>query len=845
MSLTRISREFEMKKIYPYILVLFVIPNVFANDGVKGCLSTVSTLSGPIEMLNKELTSCGYNKGLAELEKVKKDQEKYVLEKLASKLALQINQNLEETAFLTNFFNSNGDDLLMKEADTAGNVKRECSLSQMKEIEKCGGTSKGSLYDMKLNFLKKNLNPTNKKSKYGDGLFGILADKYTSNLGVAGFTKNNSNLQCPLDGEASGFSLTSQLDEISAEQIVKTLQTNKDPLVLKELFDNYGQLKFIRDAEKIDDFIKYISGFNLNKNKSSAKIYIANFFKDKKNQKEFFAPTMANECSKVTKNINKFLCSDLDELGSIKKDNSKMIFNGLEVKPMDDQLIDFDSDDVALRAYGFQCIALAKSKIPNDAHGTINSEQKLDDWYDGFTKNTRPEVSVDNNIEKKKLFCANYSCSSEDSKGSSSCKSGGPLLSSDLKKIMQCDLSPLGKKCDSDALKAIDYMEGNEKLRFSIGNIADVMNSSSQSQEDIQKAKSSLPDFAENFLGIEGSLIALGKPVTPIMIAEKMEDFKERKLNSEIPPYKAPNPERTEYAKNDKAESVFETAPSIPRTPNEYTSTVTPTSIVNRILPSGSTSQRIEGVRRNSKNDYWTDDLPETTKKDKTTKTSQNDSATPGAQSSPSTQNSEFTKQEFENYKSEVSKEVNANRSKISAVSGELARTQQELASQRAEMERRFADLERKQNEFKDSSKPKEVAEVKSLKKEADTLKSDMAKLDRAPASISSGSGGLIVTPESLKTLSEVELQKRGVDIDESFVISIKIKDKNGINEELVNVAVIRHNTNGKSYLIPRYEGKNEEIIKAIEKSPLFSDFIKVVKTKMKSFASLRDIIKL
>ena len=324
-----------------------------------------------------------------------------------------------------------------------------------------------------------------------------------------------------------------------------------------------------------------------------------------------------------------------------------------------------------------------------------------------------------------------------------------------------------------------------------------------------------------------------------------MEDFKERKLNSEIPPYKAPNSERTEYAKNDKAESVFETAPSIPRTPNEYTSTVTPTSIVNRILPSGSTSQRIEGVRRNSKNDYWTDDLPETTKKDKTTKTSQNDSATPGAQSSPSTQNSEFTKQEFENYKSEVSKELNANRSKISAVSGELARTQQELASQRAEMERRFADLERKQNEFKDSSKPKEVAEVKSLKKEADTLKSDMAKLDRAPASISSGSGGLIVTPESLKTLSEVELQKRGVDIDESFVISIKIKDKNGINEELVNVAVIRHNTNGKSYLIPRYEGKNEEIIKAIEKSPLFSDFIKVVKTKMKSFASLRDIIKL
>jgi len=121
-------------------------------------------------------------------------------------------------------------------------------------------------------------------------------------------------------------------------------------------------------------------------------------------------------------------------------------------------------------------------------------------------------------------------------------------------------------------------------------------------------------------------------------------------------------------------------------------------------------------------------------------------------------------------------------------------------------------------------------------------LRAELAYKNRAPASVAASGDGVIVTTDKLKTLKEEELQKLGVDIEQSFVIAIKVKEGN--NEKLVNVPVIRHTSKGKSYLIPRYEGKNDEIMKAIEKSPLFKDFILEVKSKMKAFTGLRDLIK-
>jgi len=366
-------------------------------------------------------------------------------------------------------------------------------------------------------------------------------------------------------------------------------------------------------------------------------------------------------------------------------------------------------------------------------------------------------------------------------------------------------------------------------------------NSTSQSTPDqIKKAKSELPDFAENYLGLEGSLIALGKPVTPITIAEKKEDFKERKLNSEPPKYQPPTPNKTEYANNNQTQQQNEMATIVPaENLNSRVATNSNSTFAPAILPEQ--SRPIEGIRSKKKkkvdSSYWMDDIPDVTpkkneddsktvkKEEETTKTIANN-------------DSSFNKNEFDDYKRNIEKELAANRSKLSTVSSDLARTQQDMASQRAEMERRIADLERKQVEMKNATEPKELAQVKAYKKESDSLRAELADKNRAPASVAASGDGVIVTTDKLKTLKEDELQKLGVDIEQSFVIAIKVKEGN--SEKLVNVPVIRHTSKGKSYLIPRYEGKNDEIMKAIEKSPLFKDFILEVKSKMKAFTNLR-----
>jgi len=822
-----------MKVIFYFSIFILQTELVNALEIYTGCLQKVTTLTGQIENLNNEITSCGYNKGLAELEKIQEEQRKYVYEKLADKLANKLIQNSEETALLSNYFNQNGDDLLMKDSDPEGKIKRECSLSAIKGIEKCGGGAKSQYFNLKLDLLKKKLGVSNSTSPFGNDLYGMLAQKFIGNMGII---KSGANLTCPLESGVSGFILKSQIDDLSALDIIAGAKGKKENFEAR--FDSYAQLKLIKDAgpEAVEKFQLYLLNMPTN---SSAKNYIAKFFSDKENQKKYLAPTIARDCEMVNKTVNNFLCADLDDLGSVEKDISKNLFNGLDVAAMDDQLIDFDSDQIALRAYGFQCLSQAKSKLLTVEDK--KKEHRLDDWYKDFTRNTRPEISQDKDQDQNKQFCSTYTCSSEESKNTKSCKNGGPLSSLDWKAMIGC---PGNEKCKAETLKAIDYLESLEKLQAQI-NIPLADNSTSQSTPDqIKKAKSELPDFAENYLGLEGSLIALGKPVTPITIAEKKEDFKERKLNSEPPKYQPPTPNKTEYANNNQTQQSNEMASIVPaENLNSRVATKSNSSFAPTIVPEH--SRPIEGIRSKKKkkaeSSYWMDDIP-----DVTPKKSEDDSKTvkkeEEATKTISTNDSSFNKSEFEDYKRNIDRELSANRNKLSAVSNELARTQQDMASQRAEMERKIADLERKQAEMKNVTEPKEVAQVKSYKKESDSLRAELANKNRAPASVAASGDGVIVTTDKLKTLKEEELQKLGVDIEQSFVIAIKVKEGN--SEKLVNVPVIRHTSKGKSYLIPRYEGKNDEIMKAIEKSPLFKDFILEVKSKMKAFTGLRDLIK-
>ncbi|MBC7430207.1 MAG: hypothetical protein H7336_16455, partial [Bacteriovorax sp.] len=370
-----------MNKPYTLALIIFLNSSAFSAEKAPNCIREIKSADGPLAMLDKTLTSCGYMEGLTNLKGQKDIHQKAIYEKLSNQLSKKISQNSEETALLTNYFYSNGADLSMNNSE----VKKSCNLPSLKNIETCGGKKqKSAFYEMKLNALKKSLNPSGDKSRLGDGLYGILADKYVKNMGIANLGNKEKSLQCPLDGGVSEFILSSQLDELSAQDIIKgAIQPDA---VFETRFNSYAQLKFLKSAgkEAVAEFKKYVLEKSKNKDISS-KDYIAKFFLREDIQKKYLAPTLAKQCESINDNINRFLCEDLTELGSTDSEVSTKMFNGLDVGQIDDQFgVDKTNMDT-MTAYGFQCLAQEKKKGPVDKYASKEKEEKLDDWYNDFT----------------------------------------------------------------------------------------------------------------------------------------------------------------------------------------------------------------------------------------------------------------------------------------------------------------------------------------------------------------------------------------------------------------------------------------------------------------------------
>jgi hypothetical protein len=249
----------------------------------------------------------------------------------------------------------------------------------------------------------------------------------------------------------------------------------------------------------------------------------------------------------MNKNLNEFLCSDLTEMGSLDDTTSQTLFNKLNTTDsMEDQYeVDF-SDSSVLTAYGMQCLA-KENELKNPDRTKAKDFQSIDQWYADFTNNTREEDSIESSKNIIDNFCSSYTCKSPESKEQNSCKQGGPLSSTELALSLGCNQNPISKKCTSDALKAISYMGNLEKLRSdskdqyasTSTSIIASSDSSMNSKED-KIVSGRLPNFASNYFGVEGSLKALGKPVTTFAVTEKKQEFAEKKLASADPVYKTP-----------------------------------------------------------------------------------------------------------------------------------------------------------------------------------------------------------------------------------------------------------------------------------------------------------------
>lgn len=496
--------------------------------------------------IEKLAGDCALQKNLAQDKTVQDEHRKKVYDKLADKLAKQIKQNSEDISLLTTYYNANGQDLMMNSKDVA----QSCRLDAVKSIETCGGKKTGPFQDMKLALLKSKL-PKSKNTPFQNdqSLYGIMAGKFYSDLGM----KDGNELQCPLEGSSGSFMLKSQIDDLSADDIVHLITTSDDN-ESATTFNKYAQLKIIKNSDDpvfIENFKNYIKNKPANQN---SKEYISKFFFDPKNQQKL-APTLANQCNRMNQNLNEFLCSDLTEMGSLDDTTSQNLFNKLNTTDsMEDQYeVDF-SDSSVLTAYGMQCLA-KENELKNPDRAKSKDFQSIDQWYADFTKNTREEDSIESSKNVIDTFCSAYMCKSPESKNQNSCKKGGPLSSAELALSLGCNQNPISKQCTSDALKTISYMGNLEKLRSdskdqvaSTSSVASSSNTTTNSKEE-KIVSGRLPNFASNYFGVEGSLKALGKPVTTFAVTEKKQEFAEKKLASADPVYKTPEAVKAQQPK--------------------------------------------------------------------------------------------------------------------------------------------------------------------------------------------------------------------------------------------------------------------------------------------------------
>lgn len=516
----------------------FILLNSHFNKANGGECPAIVGVHHP-SSIEKLASDCALQKNLANDKNVQDEHRKFVYDKLADKLATQIKQNLEDISLLTTFFNSNGQDLLMNSSEVA----QSCRLDSIKKIETCNGVKTGDFQGIKLSMLKSKL-PKNSSTPFKDdsSLFGLLSGKFYSDLGMK---EQGNDLLCPLEGQSGSFMLKSQLDDISVTRVLDVIVA--DSTYLDSIFKFYPQLKIIKNTDDpifINKFISFVKNKPAN---TSAKQHISLFFSDPKNQK-ILAPSLAKQCRTMNENINRFLCSDITQLGSLDDYTSRTLFNKLNTTdPIEDQYeVDFNNPSI-LSAYGMQCIA-KENKLLNPNMEKERHFQSTDQWYKNFTENTRNEESIaiaKNTVDK---FCSIYTCKDPIVKNNNSCKNGGPLSSSELSHSLGCDLNPISELCTEAQLKAISYMQGLEKIKQGSRNQALASNSSTSSstssntksgQETFVSGR--LPNFAENYFGVEGSLKALGRPVTSMEINEKKKVFAENKLAVNEPTYSAPS----------------------------------------------------------------------------------------------------------------------------------------------------------------------------------------------------------------------------------------------------------------------------------------------------------------
>ncbi len=497
-----------MKKIVFKIIFigLFVVSFANAEDAKVPCRNK----DGSLGLNSLSSFDCQLASNISSDPSIQDEFKDFIDKKLALSLSQKASELVEDLALLDSYFDQAGIDLGKNE-----NVRNSCQLEKIAQPN-CGSGVKKELIQKKMSFIL----GTDKflpKGEKNSSLYKRLLLK--ANQVRSGTTLKEVN-KCPVEGNSGMFTILSQFTSSDARMLIDLVKKgDMENETLSEMFSKYPQLKMLVNGK--DESLK--RKFEAAMSKFSAgdeKKFVDDFFKEKTSQ-ESMAISVSNKCKELQISIQKYTCSDNYPHLAMNEDDRDFLFE----KTKDDKIF----KEVAR---GLSCEMEAKAKASDSGEDPLKAANTIHDKMELFQKDLRIQETSNVINEKIGPFCDLYLCKSTLIKPEMiSCKNGGPISSKDIiEGICENNVS----KCEDKYQKYISYLISLERDAINTGVAT---NSSGNSNLPNQ---SSLPgdkprgftSFYQNLLGVEGTIAAEGKKVTPITVAEKKAEFAEKKLDT-------------------------------------------------------------------------------------------------------------------------------------------------------------------------------------------------------------------------------------------------------------------------------------------------------------------------
>lgn len=807
------------------ILSLAGISSAFAEDIKIPCMKA----DGSFGLRGLEKFDCELVKGLVKNDGIREDHEKKILDKLASQLATQAEQTIEEMALLDQYYSDYGESLLMSKA-----VEDSCQLQIMAKPA-CEGGSDQKKYDQKMKMIM---------SKFphldGNSLMEQWSKKFSAVREPAHqLTKEN---QCPLNQTSGVFLLNAQLTEYDVKIFIDNLKGDRSDKHTSDagnssgesFYSKYPQLKIIKSSDsgfrkKFEEYAKSYPG------NGSYKDYLSKFFFNKEN-KEPLSSAVARQCGQITKNMKKFLCEDLKSLAIPELAAATSFFTTEEEAP-----------DLQV-SKGFSCDFQNKEN-PDDVSAILKQES-AGAWNKLFTENTRVDGSKIASNRSINQFCSLYNCTDKLSKKLKSCENGGPVTSEDLEKSF---CSTDGLECSTMIQQGIALLKPFEKDKKK-KQTADKILAGKATAEEIKAAESApaRSAFSANFTRTDNS------PSTPFVADKKLGLIPEERkyegstiLEKKIEAGAQALAGKTETPKMERAQAPQQSVQDAPVQPR-----------YDAFMAANNQAQESENARRALVNNLMKNSAKDTSVVAKRLDTTPDSDRTEEmrklrAELADAINGVKGSEEERLAAATDYNRSVLSPRSMAADATKGLSQAERDRLDQYRDSlntwEGRLRNWEgkltdREMRGFGSSSAPSANAAdnyrderaraaqdgfgpssessggLKLTKSAAGASGSvngvkGEAATERAPGADGSDSEKGIVNSENLATLGKDSLKKLGIVVDETFIIRVRHKDK------IYAIPVKTFSYKGKEMYVPILDDKNRDLAKIVFDSPLFSDY--------------------